>query len=574
MGQLLQNATTKNALRLAWYRIRANGSQSSLPETREAVKDFEREAERNIGRIQNAIREKKFEFQPQKGVLKAKSSGGYRGIVMAPIANRIVERAWLDCLQEKVDFVKQVIETPTSVGGVPDRSVPHGLALIRNAFSAGKNHFVRADISGFFDGISRDKVLKTLSGYINDELFLEVLKNATTVTLENEKILGENRKVFPTDNEGVAQGSPLSPLFGNILLHDFDKNFNEKGIVCVRFIDDFVMLGEKETHVRKAFENARKYLAEDLGLKCHDPFDAKTSREKAQHGNASEGNGFIFLGYDIRPGLFQPSKSARTNLLQNIDRHLKRGRKAIVDAVNNKNSSQNRQCYVQTQQVVDSVIRGWGNAFSYGNAPATLNDLDELINVKLEQFRQWFGHYMQDKDQKSRRRAGGVCLLEDIQAKSLDELPFRFEKKGHHRNTKNTIAISTDGSLIPESPFKKDKGTGGWAAVFHDGKEISGSQGNTTNNRMELTAVIEALKCTTEGSRVKVRTDSQYVFRVAEKGEMISKNMDLWKEFESLREKRKVEIVWIKGHAGDPHNERADQLANDAAKLVQQVLVA
>ena len=567
MGKLLNQATSKNALRVAWYRIRANGNRSCLPETREAVKDFERNAEHDIGKMQHALRKDKFEFLPQKGILKAKTSGGFRGIVMAPVQNRIVERAWLDCLQESIPYVTQVIETPTSVGGVPDRSVPHGLALINDAFKNGKKFFVRSDISGFFDGIPRGKVLELLSAHVDDKSFLAILDKATTVILENEKKLGEDRLVFPINDEGVAQGSPLSPLFGNILLNDFDKIFNDRGIVCVRFIDDFIILGEQEGHVHKAFNSAREYL-QKLNLKCHDPFGKGVSPEKAQHGNVDKG--FIFLGYDIRPGMIQPSKSARSELLKNIDSHLIRGSEQIDQAIAAENSGENTQRYTQTLQLVDNVIRGWGNAFAYGNVPNTLNDLDGQIDLYLERFRNWFGRRLKDADAKAKRRAGGVCLLGDIQPKNLDELPFRLKTKKGFRNTSKAIVVSTDGSVLKINRFSKEKkGPGGWAVVFHDGREIVGGEDNTTNNRMELTAAIEALKAVPVGSHILIRTDSNYVYRTAEEGDVVKKNNDLWNLFTELRDKRQVKVAWVKGHAGDAYNEKADKLANEQATRIK-----
>ncbi|MFP6697423.1 MAG: hypothetical protein VCF08_11030, partial [Alphaproteobacteria bacterium] len=133
------------------------------------------------------------------------------------------ERAWLDTLQSRSGFVRGVNALPTSVGGVPQRSVPHGLALIDAAFRSGQKFFIRSDISGFFDHIPRKQVLNLISNYVDDQRFLSVLDQATTVVLHNEKALAEDRRLFPTNVEGVAQGSPLSSLFGNILLYEFDQ---------------------------------------------------------------------------------------------------------------------------------------------------------------------------------------------------------------------------------------------------------------------------------------------------------------------------------------------------------------
>ena len=377
--KLFQHSTLEASLRAAWSRIRENGLRSQLKETKDAVEIFDQDSETNIRRLQRALRRQTFEFAPQKGVIKAKRSGGQRGIVMAPVRNRIVERAWLDCLQSHVSFVRDVIATPTSVGGVPDRSVPHGLALIASAMSDGKCYFLRSDISGFFDSIPRKDVLDTLSTMIDDERFFKFLELATEVTLSNEEALGENRKIFPTNNEGVAQGSPLSPLFGNILLNEFDQKFNERGIACIRFIDDFVMLGSNPDHLAKAFENAKAHLKE-RGLRCHDPYSRKMTREKAERGNIEDG--FTFLGYYIEPGLLLPSNAARKSLLASVDRHFREGRKTIEKVDELADSFARRQRYVQTLDFIDSVVRGWGKAFAYCNSPSTMKDLDKAIDVK------------------------------------------------------------------------------------------------------------------------------------------------------------------------------------------------
>ena len=427
MGKLFRHATSESALRAAWLRVRQNGFASPLPETKAQITHFEQDAERNISRIQRLLRNDKFEFDPQKGVLKQKSSGkGKRGIVMASVHNRIVERALLDCLQEKCPFVKEVIDQSTSVGGVPNRSVPHGLAEIKKAFASGKKWFVRSDISGFFDNIPREDVLALLAKHLDDERLLALLDRATKVVLANETALGEDRRYFPNNEMGVAQGSPLSPLFGNILLLKFDRSFEVLGIVCVRFIDDFVLLGETEGKVRKAFASAQAHLAR-MGLRCHDPFAVNVDKEKAQSGQISDG--FDFLGYHIQDGLYQPSHKARKKLLVDVDRHISLGKRGIKDCILKKDSFENRQRYVQTLDAIDRMVKGWGNAFAYSNSTSTLADLDRKIDEKLDRFRQWFARQIKSLDQNQKRRAGGVCLLVDVKQKSLDELPVTMDGK-------------------------------------------------------------------------------------------------------------------------------------------------
>ena len=138
------------------------------------------------------------------------------------------------------------------------------------------------------------------------------------------------------------------------------------------------------------------------------------------------------------------------------------------------------------------------------------------------------------------------------------------------------IEIYTDGSCL-ENP-----GNGGWAAIINDdGKieKISGSEKNTTNNRMELMAPIEALGKINKKKKVKIFTDSQYVkmgitnwihnwiknnWQTSKKEDV--KNKDLWLNLYKLTQSHDVEWHWVKAHAGNNLNEEVDALAKDAAK--------
>ena len=138
--------------------------------------------------------------------------------------------------------------------------------------------------------------------------------------------------------------------------------------------------------------------------------------------------------------------------------------------------------------------------------------------------------------------------------------------------TERTVEIYTDGAC------KGNPGPGGWGVLLRTGgreKELHGGAPETTNNRMELTAVIEGLSALKRRSKVRVYTDSQYVhkgisewiydwkrrgWRTASKHPV--KNAELWKKLDELSRGHEVEWHWVKGHAGHPENERADALAN------------
>lgn len=138
----------------------------------------------------------------------------------------------------------------------------------------------------------------------------------------------------------------------------------------------------------------------------------------------------------------------------------------------------------------------------------------------------------------------------------------------------NEVVLYTDGSC------EGNPGPGGYAAIVDiagEQREITGAEAQTTNNRMEMMAVIQGLEAITEPSRVRIVTDSQYVVKGMtswihgwrRKGWKTAsgapvKNQDLWERLSSLASAHKVTWEWVKGHAGHPENERADTLAREA----------
>ena len=136
------------------------------------------------------------------------------------------------------------------------------------------------------------------------------------------------------------------------------------------------------------------------------------------------------------------------------------------------------------------------------------------------------------------------------------------------------MEIYTDGAC------RGNPGPGGWAALLRSGaheREISGAEALTTNNRMELTAVLRALQALKRPVQARLYTDSEYVrrgisewlrgwkargWRTADRKPV--KNRDLWEQLDELAAKHRIEWLWVPGHAGVPDNERVDRLANEA----------
>lgn len=142
------------------------------------------------------------------------------------------------------------------------------------------------------------------------------------------------------------------------------------------------------------------------------------------------------------------------------------------------------------------------------------------------------------------------------------------------------VKIYTDGAC------SGNPGPGGWGAILMHGdaeKELSGGEAETTNNRMELTAVIAALEALKEPCEVELYTDSQYVSNAINLGWLQSwekkgwrrkdgpvKNPDLWQRLLPLLERHRVRFIWVKGHAENEYNNRCDELAVAQSRKMKQ----
>jgi len=146
------------------------------------------------------------------------------------------------------------------------------------------------------------------------------------------------------------------------------------------------------------------------------------------------------------------------------------------------------------------------------------------------------------------------------------------------------VSIHTDGSCLG------NPGPGGWAALLRYGekeREVVGGEAQTTNNRMELMAAIAALEVLTEGCEITLHIDSQYVRQGITEwmpgwvrrgwktagGDPV-KNRDLWERLHAATGRHKIDWKWVKGHNGDPDNERVDVLARNAAVRFRHGAVA
>lgn len=415
---LFYETTSRRALLRAWANVGPRVVKSSDATTRAAAQVFARDPERNVHRLQRELRSNQFVFAPQRGVLKYKKAEqgaprkAPRPIVVSPIQNRIVQRAILDTCQtdkpnisRRLGNLTRIIETPTSVGGLPRRGVPEGIELISAAINDGATWFVRSDLKSFFQNIPKPTVERFLQSNISDQRFVSLFLKALDTELENETEVRELIHLFPLGSVGVPQGSALSALCANIVLADFDRELNGRGIRTIRYLDDFVILGPSKKAVLKAWSKA-KFILKPLGMECHDP---GINSGKASMGRISDG--FDFLSFHIDSKNIYPSKNACSDFLAELRNTIREAKRSIRAA-----SSEPRRaepCFIQSLFLLDQKIRGWGDAFSPTTMRVVFAQLDSKVDSLLDDYLKWFKRLRRNKSVAEQRRLMGIALLDD-----------------------------------------------------------------------------------------------------------------------------------------------------------------
>ena len=404
-------------LKKAWDQIFENGIKSSSPETRSSVLNFKLEEHRNLYRIRKELRKNQFAFDGIKGigVKKSKGKSSPRPIVLSPPPIRIVQRRLLDVLQSK-SSIKKFLDVASSLGAIKRKGVPDAIKATVAALKNGATHYVKSDIASFFTKIPRPMVVQVIScAFPGEDRFVELVEKATNLEVENlaelEKKYGEAFKMlFIFDDVGTPQGCCLSPLFGNILLYDFDIEMNKRDVVCLRYLDDFIILGPSLKVANAAFVRAQNILT-PLGLTAYDP---TKDPAKASRGSVDS---FEFLGVEFQGKNIRPAPKARKKLLDGVDDLIKESIKVNFSQVGN--GSEEDQSLVKTLYLIHNKVKGWGNQYYFCNDKAIWGSLDVEIDRRLRGYLNSYFAKMRSLDRVQRRRQLGVHLLIDSKSEPL-----------------------------------------------------------------------------------------------------------------------------------------------------------
>ncbi|WKW49902.1 reverse transcriptase domain-containing protein [Rhodomicrobium lacus] len=419
VSNLLKQVRNLHHLEAAWRSVRSNGLASKSDVVRKDIQKFEEDPTRNLRSLQSRLVRGSFKFSPARGVpIPKPGRNDIRPIVLADVETRIVQRAILDVLQN-IDELKPFFLNPNSFGGIKKRqdqpvsAVPAAIKAVLDAIGAGARHIVCADISAFFTRIQKSTVSDIVSSAVDDEEFMDLFRRAIHVELSNLTELREKAHRFPTEDLGVAQGSALSPLLGNIILADFDKQMNEGDCRCIRYIDDFVVLGPSAAAVMARVRLAKGILGA-LGMSF--------ALDKTSPNAIPVTVGFEFLGIEINNGLIRPSSKARTKFLTSLRTTFNQGRDAL-NGYRNGQPLPKSNALLGTLKKVDGIIQGWGKHYHFCNDKRCFENLDQEISKLI---RDHLAFYSGEHRKAPADRKAALLGVEMLSA--LERTPFEWPK--------------------------------------------------------------------------------------------------------------------------------------------------
>ncbi|WP_250481773.1 reverse transcriptase domain-containing protein [Caballeronia sp. NCTM5] len=414
MGSLYRKVWLKPTLRKAARAVLENARTSTSEASRQEAEEFVLRFEQGITEIQRELKGGEFKFAPARGVA-AKKPGKTtrRPIVIAPIKSRIVQRAILNVISE-LPAIKAIQKKELNLGGVKDGGVAKA---IKRAYEGGVQfqYYVRTDLKNFFTAVSKEQLVRLVTEHTDDAQFDELLKRATEVELSNLAELREHGHLFPLGELGVAQGSCLSPLLCNLLLHELDESLNQGGSKSVRYIDDVIIFAPNRSQALKLFQQFKSGLKK-LGLDAYDPPTSGVAGASSKAAAGETKSGFSFLGCDVSHVAISPGKKARQSLLGKIDeltsaalssqRHLKIGTSEPLSMALDPTR-------LNALWRIANTIRAWGAAFSFCTDRRIFRALDQDVAARMEDFKRHWSGKMKSLSLIERSRLMGIHLLDD-----------------------------------------------------------------------------------------------------------------------------------------------------------------
>ncbi len=380
---LFDKGYREDILRRAWREVRANVGAAGVDG--QTISDIERSGvDQFLAELAADLQQGKYRPRPVRRVFIPKADGKERPLGIPTVRDRVAQAAAKAVLEPifEADF------RDCSYGFRPRRSAHQAMGVVRSAVNTGANWVVDADITAFFDQVDSAVLMKLVAKRVNNQRMLKLIRQWLTVGV----IVGGE---FNPSEQGVPQGSVISPLLANVVLHELDRLWEDRcrGLgQLVRYADDLVILCKTEGQAREGLRRVGLVL-DRLGLCLHP--------DKTRVVFVGDGrDGFDFLGFHChkmeswrRPGRrflwMWPGRRAMERVRERI-KAITAPRPRLLEPLQHLIAE------------LTPVLRGWGAYFRAGNSSRHFTQIDRYVHERLALFlnkkarrsgRNWKGRY-------------------------------------------------------------------------------------------------------------------------------------------------------------------------------------
>ena len=341
--ELLEAILDRQNMNKAYKRVKANKGAPGIDgmTIEESLPYLRKQKDELIGRILRG----KYTPSPVKRVEIPKPDGGVRKLGIPTVIDRIIQQA----ISQKLMPIYEPLFSDGSYGYRPGRSAKDAINRVKEYAEEGYRYAVSLDLSQYFDTLNHERLLNLLRKEIKDERVIQIIKRYLRSGVMEHGVVMETEK-------GSPQGGNLSPLLANIYLDEFDKEFEKRGVPCVRYADDIVLLARSERAAKRLLETSTKYLEQELKL--------TVNREKSKITSVFAIRNFKFLGFALGRNGNGIYIRVHPKSWEKMKARLKR-----------LSSRRNVQSVIPALYKIKEYMRGWLN---YYGIAAMKNNIEEL----------------------------------------------------------------------------------------------------------------------------------------------------------------------------------------------------
>lgn len=395
---LLEQILSPTNLNRAYKRVRSNKGKGGVNKMEvDALKAYLVE---NRDELLQSIRDGKYRPDPVRRVEIPKENGKKRLLGIPTVVDRVVQQAITQILSP----IYEQQFSPHSYGFRPGKNAHQALSKCRDYITDGYVYAVDMDLQQFFDTVHHSKLVEVLSRTIKDGRVVSLIQKY----LRAGVVTGNK---FEDTKKGVPQGGPLSPLLGNIMLHELDKELQRRGHRFVRYADDLLILCKSKRSAERTLKNIVPFIEGKLFL--------KVNREKTHVSIISKTK---FLGYSFYRIKGKGRLRAHPSSIQKMKQRLKE-----------LTSRSNGWGNARRKEALNQYVRGWVNYFKMADLKSLLVSIDTWYRRRLRMciWKQW-----------KRIRTKGKMLMK-LGLNKYKALQYANTRKSYWRTANSAILTRT-----------------------------------------------------------------------------------------------------------------------------------